>query len=68
MQRRTVLAGLGASLFGGIGTAFAQGYPQGPVKMIVPYSAGGGIDAVARLRAVWPRVRERVNKFTLSRS
>ena len=51
MQRRTVLAGLGASLFGGIGTAFAQGYPQSPVKMIVPYSAGGGIDAVARLMA-----------------
>lgn len=51
MQRRTVLAGLGASLFGGIGTAFAQGYPNAPVKMIVPYSAGGGIDAVARLMA-----------------
>lgn len=28
--------------------AWAQGYPERPVEMIVPYSAGGGTDAVAR--------------------
>ncbi|SDY34483.1 Tripartite-type tricarboxylate transporter, receptor component TctC [Variovorax sp. YR266] len=49
MQRRTVLAALGASMFGAAGSALAQGYPSQPVRMIVPYSAGGGIDAVARL-------------------
>ncbi|OUL98303.1 Bug family tripartite tricarboxylate transporter substrate binding protein [Variovorax sp. JS1663] len=51
MQRRTVLAALGASLATGMGRAFAQSYPGAPVKMIVPYAAGGGIDAVARLMA-----------------
>ncbi|WP_077003071.1 tripartite tricarboxylate transporter substrate binding protein [Variovorax sp. KK3] len=51
MQRRTVLAALGATLAAGMGRAFAQAYPSAPVKMIVPYAAGGGIDAVARLMA-----------------
>lgn len=49
MQRRTILAAIGASLTGVGGSAFAQGYPSQSVRMIVPYSPGGGIDAVARL-------------------
>ncbi|RYY83785.1 MAG: tripartite tricarboxylate transporter substrate binding protein, partial [Comamonadaceae bacterium] len=29
-------------------TAHAQNYPNKPIKMIVPYAAGGGVDAIAR--------------------
>lgn len=52
MQRRTALATLGASMLGAMTPAWAQGFPNAPVKLIVPYSAGGGADAVARLLAL----------------
>jgi tripartite-type tricarboxylate transporter receptor subunit TctC len=32
-------------------TANAQTYPKGPVKVIVPFPAGGGVDAAARVLA-----------------
>ena len=30
-------------------TAFAQNYPAGPVRVIVPFPAGGGVDSAGRL-------------------
>jgi tripartite-type tricarboxylate transporter receptor subunit TctC len=42
-----VFAGLIASLL--VSTALAQSYPNKPVRLIVPYPAGGGTDFFARL-------------------
>jgi tripartite-type tricarboxylate transporter receptor subunit TctC len=46
-RRAFVLAGL-AMVAGG---ALAQAYPDRPITMIVPWGAGGGTDAVARMLA-----------------
>ena len=41
---------LGATLLiSGINTSLAQAWPDKPIKLIVPYPAGGGVDPVARL-------------------
>jgi tripartite-type tricarboxylate transporter receptor subunit TctC len=49
ITRRVALGGIAASLGAG---AFAQdAYPSRPVTMIVPYTAGGSTDVVARLIA-----------------
>ena len=39
---------LGAWLFISGGAAFAEDYPVKPIKLIVPYPAGGGTDIAAR--------------------
>ncbi len=52
IHRRTFLGALSAATLGSMPNAFAQAYPSAPVKLIVPYSAGGGADAVARLLAL----------------
>jgi tripartite-type tricarboxylate transporter receptor subunit TctC len=48
---RRRLALLCLAVFACGGAAHAAGYPSRPIRMIVPYSAGGGIDATARLFA-----------------
>jgi tripartite-type tricarboxylate transporter receptor subunit TctC len=49
MHRRTLLASL--VLATACAGAAAQGYPDRPVKLIVPYAPGGSADIVARLIA-----------------
>jgi tripartite-type tricarboxylate transporter receptor subunit TctC len=44
--RRTVL---GLSLVAAAGGAFAQKWPDRPITLVVPWGAGGGTDAVARM-------------------
>jgi tripartite-type tricarboxylate transporter receptor subunit TctC len=56
MKRRTFIAA-GASLGLASRTVLAQDYPTKPVRVVVPYPAGGGTDLVARL--IGPRLAER---------
>lgn len=50
----TVLSVIGLAL--GCGLSHAQSYPNKPVRMIVPFAAGGGTDIVARTMA--PKLTE----------
>jgi tripartite-type tricarboxylate transporter receptor subunit TctC len=47
--RRSILAACCAVLFGG--AAMAEPYPSHPVKIVVPYPAGGSNDIIARILA-----------------
>jgi tripartite-type tricarboxylate transporter receptor subunit TctC len=53
--RRAVLTGLAAGTliaalsYASFGPAAAQDYPTRPITMIVPYPAGGGVDAMGRI-------------------
>lgn len=50
MKRRELLAGAGAVLAAGLpGVGRAQAWPAKPIKVVVPYAAGGGLDAITRL-------------------
>jgi tripartite-type tricarboxylate transporter receptor subunit TctC len=51
-QRRLAGALLATALFAGAPAWPAQGYPERPVRMIVPYSAGGATDVVTRIVAL----------------
>ena len=52
--RRSIL--LGAASASLAAPAVAQGFPSRPVRLVVPYSAGGGADTTARLIA--PKLQE----------
>ena len=43
--------GLAAMLCACVGLAHAQAYPSRPIKLIVPWPAGGGVDTAARMIA-----------------
>ncbi|MCR6479396.1 tripartite tricarboxylate transporter substrate-binding protein [Variovorax sp. ZS18.2.2] len=50
-RRRALRAAMALGLAGALAVpaAWAQKYPDKPIRLIVGYSAGGGVDAVARL-------------------
>ncbi|HSV35361.1 MAG TPA: tripartite tricarboxylate transporter substrate binding protein [Ramlibacter sp.] len=51
MKRRDFMdrAGAAAALFAGWPAVAQEAYPDRPVRLIVPYAAGGGLDVVARI-------------------
>jgi len=51
MTARTFICAL-AIAFGGVSNLAAQGYPSHPITLVVPFAAGGPVDAVARIMSV----------------
>src|SRR5262245_2990053 len=64
--RRTIVATLGMAAAGclAVNSALAQSYPTGPVRVLVPFGAGGATDVVARVFA--ERLQQRMGQsFTV---
>ncbi len=49
LSRRALLGAAAATSLAGRGQA--QGFPSRTLRLVVPFAAGGGIDAVARILA-----------------
>ncbi len=62
MHRRTVLATAMVVATMGFTSAWADDYPSQPIRLLVPYAAGGGTDALARViaRAVSEKVGQQM--------
>lgn len=60
-RRQLILTGLMAAAFGAAPAVMAQDYPSKTITIIVPFSAGGGVDTVARLLAEKLRVTLKQN-------
>ena len=49
MKLTTLRGAMAALLLGIVASASAQNYPAGPIRIIVPFPAGGGVDTAGRL-------------------
>ena len=63
MNKPTLRTLLATALLCAAGAVTAQPYPAGPVRIIVPFPAGGGIDTMARMFA--PKLSEAVGRPVL---